>query len=151
MDEDEYRAAYRAVNANRCIFEKAINSRRASCSRMRRFCLADREGVGCEAGEGRQRCTEFLERMRDSARFALQLTQVGGPLPHNREIRVQLGGLLGLQALVGAAGDSVRDVAATLSGAIERYGRLADLPYSELVKDVARFRGRQRRRPRRGH
>lgn len=148
MEEDEYRATYNTVNERRCIYEKALNARQVGCSCMRRFYLADREGVGCQSDEALARCTAFLERTRDSARFALQMPRIGGPLPHNKEIRVQAGGLLGLQALL----DPERDGATTVDDAFDllnraeaRFGDVGRIPYQEVVKQVTRFRGRERR------
>jgi len=148
MDEDEYRSTYQVVNQQRCVFEKALNSRRCFCSRMDRFYLADREGVGCKSEPARQRCGQLLETMRKNARFSLQLTRIAGPLPHNKEIKVQTGGLLGLQAIVKPAlGDStsVQDIYDLISDAETSYGSLKDFPYTEIVKRIVRFEGRPRR------
>ena len=149
MEEDEYRSTYDAVNQRRCIFEKAINARHVGCGQMKRFYLADREGVGCQSEEGQKRCVALLERMRSSARFALQMTHIGGPLPHNKEIKVQVGGLLGIQALVQpelAEAGKVEDAFATLNRAEQRYGGIEQIPLSNVMKDIKQFQGRRRRR-----
>jgi len=149
MEEDEYRATYRTINEQRCVFEKALNARRATCSCMHRFHLADREGVSCRSKAALARCTEFLDRLRGNARFALGLSHVGGPLPHNKEIRVQAGGLLALQASLGlgpADAEVADDIFALLNAAERRYGSLAEIPYSDLMPGIAAFRGRTRRR-----
>lgn len=148
MEEDEYRSTYAAVNERRCVLEKALNNRAATCSYAERFYLADREGVGCKSDAAQRRCQDLLNRMRDGARFALQMTHIGGPLPHNKEIKVQAGGLLGLQALLHperAEADQVEDVFGLLNDAEQRYGGIADLPYQDMVKHITRFQGRSRR------
>ncbi len=150
MDESEYRSTYQAVNQCRCVFEKALNSRRCTCSRSERFYLADREGVGCTRREDQQRCTELLDLMREQSRFALRMTHIGGPLPHNKEIKVQIGGLLGLQAALyperaGAA--EVTDIGGLIDEAIARWGGLDALPFTDIVQRVVAFKGRQRHRP----
>lgn len=148
MDEDEYRSTYDAVNQRRCIFEKAINARHVDCGQMKRFYLADREGVSCQSEHGQKRCIALLEQMRSSARFALQMTHIGGPLPHNKEIKVQVGGLLGIQALVQpelAAAAKVEDAFVTLNRAEQQYGSVEDIPLTEVMKDIKQFQGRRRR------
>lgn len=148
MEEQEYRATYEAINQHRCIFEKAINSRRCNCEQSERFCLADREGVACRSVQGNAWCSELLAAMRRNARFALQLTHAEGPLPHNREIRVQTGGLLGLQEQLHpqqAGQDTVSDIHGLVKQALERYRRIDALPYERIVQAIVAFHGRRRR------
>ncbi|HSH28533.1 MAG TPA: hypothetical protein VK971_01400 [Thiohalobacter sp.] len=148
MEEDEYRATYDAVNQQRCVFEKAINNRRVGCSQMHRFYLADREGVGCQSEAANRRCIALLERMRRDARFALQLTHIDGPLPHNKEIRVQVGGLLGIQALVQpekTGSGRVENAFDVLNRAEQRFGSIDAIPFNEVMKDIKQFQGRSRR------
>lgn len=148
MEEDEYRSTYRNVNARRCVLEKALNSRKVHCSHSQRIFLADREAVACNSDPAQQRCTALLERLRDKARFALQMTHIGGPLPHNKEIKVQTGGLLGLQALLypeRAQSDCVNDVFALLNQTERQFSDLESLPYQDIIKYITRFEGRTRR------
>ncbi len=151
MEENEYKEAYNAVNERRCVFEKSINSRRCSCSKSQRFHLADREGIACKSAAGNALCSLLLQLMRTNARFALHLTSVQGPLPHAKEIRVQTGGMLGLQGLVysekkGQA--DVDDIITTIDAALRRYERLEDLPFDKIVQGIVRFEGRKKRPPR---
>ena len=147
MEEDEYRSTYQAINPHRCVFEKAINSRRCRCDASERFHLADREGVACSDALLAQRCKLLLDTMRKNARFALQLTKVLGPLPHAKEIRVQVGGMNGLQSLLNAQPENaaipnIRDLVA--AGLVE-YGDIEKFPYDELAKTIANFEGRRKR------
>ena len=148
MEEQEYKNTYQSVNKRRCVYEKAINSRRAGCARCHRFNLADREGVACKSATGNAICTEFLNTLRSKARFALHLTHADKALPHTKEIRVQTGGLLGLQELLYPdRADSTRaeNIIGMLDRAIERFERLQNLPYSLIVQGVVRFEGRRKR------
>lgn len=148
MEEDEYRSTYRAVNERRCVLEMALNTRKVACSHSERFYLADREGVGCKSDAAQRRCQDLLTRMREGARFALQMTHIGRPLPHNKEIKVQAGGLLGLQAQLHPEQvdeDEVSDVFGLLNAAEQRYGTPANFPYQDIIKHITRFQGRTRR------
>ena len=149
MDETEYRQTYHEVNERRCVFEKAINARRCTCDLSQRFNLADREGVSCTSETGAIRCRQLLVLLRDNARFALQMTNVPGPLPHAKEVKVQIGGMLGLQKLLRPEminDDLVHDINGLAEVAIQRFNSLDNLPYSEIVKSVVSFEGRLRRR-----
>jgi len=148
MDEQEYREAYQSVNDRRCVFEKTINSRRCTCEKSCRFHLADREGIACKSATANALCGELLNQMRSNARFALHLTSADGPLPHAKEIKVQTGGLLGLQSLLHpekSAADCVENAIGLVDLAISRFGRLEALPYDVIVQAIVRFEGRKKR------
>ena len=148
MEEQEYKATYRAINQRRCVFEKAINSRRCACEHSDRFCLADREGVGCQSAEGNALCRGLLATMRRNSRFALQLTRAEGPLPHNKEIRVQTGGLLGLQELLLpelGGQETVNNIHGLLRQALGVYRQIDALPYERIVQAIVAFQGRRKR------
>ena len=152
MEEQEYKNTYHAVNERRCVFEKTINARRGTCERSRRFHLADREGIACNSAAGNALCTELLDRLRKTARFALHQTSSGGPLPHNREVKVQTGGMLGLQALVWpdrANHNNVDNIIGVIDRALREYQDFDRFPYEDIVKAIVRFEGRRRRRPHR--
>lgn len=150
MEEQQYKDTYNAVNERRCVFEKTINSRRSACSKSVRFHLADREGISCKSASGNALCTELLARMRSNARFALHLTHADGPLPHAKEIRVQTGGLLGLQGLIHTYledRENVEDIITTLDIALQRYTSLEQLPYDIIVQGIVKFEGRRKHTP----
>ncbi|MCW9057498.1 MAG: hypothetical protein OQL11_01270 [Gammaproteobacteria bacterium] len=150
MDEQEFRSTYHAVNGLRCVFEKSILSRRSQCSLCTRFHLADREGAACSSPSAQKRCLELLTRLREKAIFALRITHIEGELPHAKEIRVQTGGLLGLQQDLtpGTTPDAIEDIDALIRAVLLRHGDLESLPYPEIMQAVVRFEGRPRRKRR---
>lgn len=149
MDETQYRDTYRSINETRCWFEKSINSRKCKCARMERFNLADREGVRCTMKEAQLQCHTLLETLRAKALFALQLTRVEGPLPHAKEVKVQLGGMLGLQAALQPEftdAETVDDIHGIIQLGLQRYGGIEQFPYAEIVQTVVQIEGRTTRR-----
>jgi len=86
VEEDQYRNTYRNVNERRCVFEKAILSRRCDCMCATRFYLADREGIACDASSAHNRCGHLIRLLRENAKFALKITAIEGELPHAKEI-----------------------------------------------------------------
>lgn len=121
------------------------------CRQSQRFNLADREGVSCTSETASRCCAQLLELLRRNASFALQMTRVPGPLPHAKEVKVQIGGTLGLQKLLLPQthdDELVHDIHGLTDMAIHRYGSLDNLPYSEIVKSIVTFEGRLRRRSR---
>ena len=149
MEEDEYRSTYNELADIRCVFEKALTNHQAKCGLARHFCLADREGYSCENKESADRCGKFLKILRQNSTFVLKLHEIKGPLPHNMEIRVQAGGVLGLARQIEeqetAKSPVVDDINRLLDQAQKKYGQPDALPYSEIIQSVVQFQGRRRR------
>lgn len=95
--------------------------------------IAEREIVACNNAEAHERCTALRDLFRHNFTFALGKPHIEGPLPHAQEMRMQCGGLKGLQFTLDGNAD-VNDVAALLGRAQQRYGNLAELPFSLIVQ-----------------
>ena len=151
MEEGEYKSKYNDLTTVACVFEKALTNHKAKCNLSRHFCLADREGYSCESREDSVKCYELLEKLRKKSIFVLKLHEIKGPLPHNMEIRVQVGGVAGLVKLVSqqAKPDTAQHVTKDINGvvikAIDKFGSLENLPYSKIIQSVVQFQGRRRR------
>lgn len=149
MEEGEYRSAYHSINRQRCLFEKSVLSRRAACCHAHRFCLADREGIACQNQEAMALCKWVLDRLRHKAVFALQMTRIDEPLPHAKEVKVQLGGLAGLNLLIAEEPQNnqlVEDIYSLIQKAINLFGDLELLPYDEITRSISQFRDKKRGR-----
>ncbi|MBZ0105378.1 MAG: hypothetical protein K8H84_07075 [Sulfuricella denitrificans] len=145
LNEGAYKAAYDERARLSCPFEKAILSRCAECGLARKFSIAEREAVACEAAVARENCLTLHGLLHQNAAFVLRLTHPGEPLPHAKEIKVQCGGLLGIKRLFDQEALVVENIHA-LTGEIQsRYGTLQDVPYQEVIKAVASYEGRRRR------
>jgi hypothetical protein len=151
VEEDEYRSTYHALNRRRCAFEKAVLSHRCDCICSTRFYLADREGISCDSEGARQQCLQLVALLRQNARFALRITSTAAELPHAKEIKVQNGGLFGLQRVLrpDLSGERVRDVAGLVKLGRRTFGSLEQLPYPQIVKYIVSFEGRRRPRSKR--
>lgn len=148
MDEKEFKKAFKDVNDAPCVFAKAILRRCCRCSRSQKLFIAEREAVACKSPGARQRCAEVLAKLHDKAIFALHLPHAETVLPHGKELKVQCGGMLGLQqALLPEQPEHeiVEDINALLESALEDYGTVDALPYSEVVKGITGFLPRTRR------
>lgn len=147
MEENEYKSTYQDIAKNRCVFEKALTNNQCRCSMSSHFWLADREGYACKFADNAAKCSELLGKLRESSRFSLKLKNIEEKLPHNMDIRVQAGGLLGLQQAIlpDRQGQAVTDVNELVNKSIEVCGDLDSLPYSEIVKSVVQFQVRKRR------
>jgi hypothetical protein len=146
MEEDEYKTTYLEIAKIRCVFEKALTGNLCKCGFSRHFWLADREGYACNSEEMASKCSYFLKKLRTNSRFIFKVQNVGSQLPHNADIRVQAGGLIGLSLAVDHVeeGGQLNDIGSLIEQAIVKYDDLDALPYSEIVQSIASFKGRVR-------
>jgi len=148
MDQDAYHKTYNEINDRFCLYEKALLADHCKCSQASRFYLAERIGVHCRMDEGQQRCEAFLKLLRHHARFTLKLTSGNDVLPHAKALRLQVGGLKGLYQCLHPERplpDQVDDIFQLLQQAEETHEQLERLPFQEIIKQVAAFKGRSRR------
>lgn len=150
VDEEQYRRTYQGVITAPCPFEKAILQRVCACSRAAKCNIAEREAVNCQSPEEQETCVAFLHHLRKRANFALGLKRTPGALPHAKAIKIQCGGLLGLQnALDPFTQESrVSDVSRLINRAIKRFQEMSNIPFDQIVREVNKYKGR--RPPRRG-
>jgi len=148
VDQDAFRSTYRAVNERFCVYEKAILTNNCACSLAHKFCIAEREGVQCGSDAAQAACTEFLELLRRQARFALKSTDDRTALPHAKAMRIQVGGLRGIEAVLHPeepVPTRIEDIRGTIESAIAAFGSLDRLPFQEIIKQVSAYQGRKRR------
>lgn len=152
MDQDAFRETYREVNERFCAFEKSVLTNQCECSQAERFCIAEREGVHCNSDIGQERCLKLLGLLREQARFALRTNPDDKALlPHGKAIRIQVGGMRGLAAVLAPeqpAPDRIDDVYATIAQAEQQFGSLDALPFSDIMPQIAAYKGRKRSRRR---
>jgi len=151
VDQDAFRTTYRAVNERFCVYEKAILTNNCACSLAHKFCIAEREGVHCGSDPAQADCMELLDLLRRQARFALKTTDDRAALPHAKAMRIQVGGLRGIESVLHPEEPvpaRIADIRRTVESAIATFGSLERLPFHEIIKQVAAYQGRRRLRGR---
>ena len=146
MDESAFRSARDALTPLPCAFQNAMLAGACACPLAARRNIAEREAVACASPAAGAACAELRALLRQKSAFALKLTRTDGPLSHAAEMKVECGGLLGVQrAAVADGGVSTADVHGLVRACAARFGGLASLPYSDIVQSVAAYQIRRRR------
>ncbi len=143
VDESAYRHAKGEINRLPCVFERALLARHAVCELAVRHQIAERETVACAQPVARAGCARMSALLREKSAFALKLTEATRILPHAMVMKIQCGGLDGLKAVLDPEAPAP-NVHALLRQAQDRYGDLAALPFSEIVKGVSAWKARRR-------
>jgi hypothetical protein len=136
MDETAFRQKLSESIERPCTFEKAVLARCVECKRSDRVLIAEREAVNCRNQASLSRCISLHDHLRHSFAFALKNMHEHAVLSHAQEMRVQCGGLLGLQNVLNGQAE-VENVDALLESVLQQWGELLALPYSEVVHAAA--------------
>jgi hypothetical protein len=147
VEEHEYRQAYQALIHCPCPFEKALLNTCCTCSQSQRIHIAEREGMSCLTACSQQQCQQLLRYLCESAQFALKLRTMEIPLSHNKLLKIQCGGLQGLQTAIGieSAGEPVKDIDNLVKQALSLFGEVRCFPYQEMIRFISHYRVRQHR------
>ena len=147
VDENEFKQTYAQLNRLPCPFEKAILSNCCSCSQSIRILIGNREAGGCKSNAAQQQCQAFLDILHKKAAFAVGHKSIDGPLPHSKEIKIQCGGLIGLHKTLDQPEtvDKAGNVTALINSAIDEFGGIEQLPYSELMRTIVHYSNRRQR------
>ena len=136
MDETAFRQKLSGMIERPCTFEKAILAGCVECKRSERIQIAEREAVTCQSQTSLSRCTSLHDHLRHVFAFALKNPRENTALSHAQEMRVQCGGLLGLQHVLNGCAE-VDNADALLESVLQQWGELAAIPYSEVVHAAA--------------
>lgn len=142
MDENAYRETVRSGDHLPCTFGKAILAACCSCPLSGRLAIAEREVVSCSEAAAQQQCGNLYELLRSNSLFALRLIHADTPLTHAQNMKLQCGGLHGLQLALDD-NDEVFDVAGLVEAAQQTFGSLEELPYSQIMQSVVAFQVRK--------
>lgn len=134
----------------KCPFNRVLLPGDFGCAHARPVTRREGPDIACDAPPTRDLCAGVLAGLK-----AVGLPALGYPddlteLPHGVAMKVQMGGLVGLQKLAGPPADpgsaAVADVGSVVAAAVAGCGGdPADLPYAALVADMSAFQLRRRR------
>lgn len=148
IDEVEFREILNSLNLVFCPFSKAILNNHCRCEHSHRHLLAGREIAGCKYEAAQRDCKQLLGGFRKAATFTLKIRDTGS-LPHGKAIRVQVGGLKGLQYALHPElkkDAAVENIYGLILETRDRFSALDQLPDQEIIQAIAEFRGRRARK-----
>lgn len=129
----------------KCAFSQTLMGEQFGCRRALPITGRDGPEIGCDDEAAHRACAALRERLTDTALPALGYAE-GMEVPHSVPVKIQFGGLLGLQRLLGQDGpDRVEDIYALVDQAVSHFGRLDGVPYEQLIDAIAGYQLKRRR------
>ena len=133
----------------KCAFNGTLIGDQYGCLKSEHVTLRSGPDVVCTAEEAGHRCAGLFNRMKAAALPAFGVEDDLLSMPHSVIVKVQFGGLLGLQRLLsGLPADSpkVDNIYALVDQALHEYGDLDAIPCQSLVEDITSYKLRRRSR-----
>ena len=127
-----------------CPFSHLILSGRCDCQFAAKDCVAEKEFGSCLNQDASNLCQSIYYSLRDNSNFVLKTHNINN-LSVGQQSKVKMGGLLALQELMGIEnGDRIDDIAILTSQISAAYPNLENIPFSELMPRISKFKFRRK-------
>ena len=128
----------------KCAFSSTLITNQFGCEKSEPVTRRGGPDVACTSTEAQRRCEKLCQRMKTAALPAFGVEDDLLSMPHSVLVKIQFGGLLGLQRLLESGAAEVKNVHALLNRAAEKYGNLDAIPYPALVTDMTSYKLKRR-------
>jgi hypothetical protein len=136
------------MSSPHCVFRKPVMGSGFSCPHASLCHTPMGCSVLCADLDAYDRCNDLLEVLTETGRFALSYTPGTDSYTHGKLMKVQHGGLIGLNRALRPEqpASPVQDIAALveLADAVER--RDEELPLQEIINEMRHWQNRRRGR-----
>lgn len=137
----------------KCPFASPITSGRAACSNAREVVRRGGSEYDCISASAHALCNEVHGRLKAVGLQAFGVEDDLTSMPHSVLVKIQGGGLAGLQRLLSKQGredDSVvEDVRVLVEQTLAEHDGLDSVPFEQLAEDMTGYRLERRTRRRR--
>ncbi len=132
--------------APKCPFQTPIISNDFACSLGQPVTARNTPQIHCRSERALASCQRVYEHLKAVGLPALGMEDDLATTPHNVYLKVQMGGLLGLQAMNGGEAEGrIADLSELIASATADGARIDDLPYPELVPRILAQQSKRRR------
>lgn len=128
----------------KCAFSNTLVTTQFGCEKGEQVARRGGPDVACTSDAAHQRCEKLFQQMKTAALPAFGVEDDLLSMPHSVLVKIQFGGLLGLQRLLESGSAEVKNVHALIEQAIGQYGNLDAIPCPALVEDMTSYKLRRR-------
>ncbi len=127
----------------KCAFSAPLITHQFGCSKAEEVTRRGGPDIACTDGAAAARCEALFARLKAAALPAFGVEDDLLSMPHSVQVKIQYGGLLGLQRLLGGSGvERVEDVDALAAAVAGKFGEV--IPVDEVVPDITAYKTRAR-------
>lgn len=132
---------------DQCAFSQTLIGGQFACRHAEPVVRRGGAEIACRSPRAAQDCARLLQCLKDAALPAFGVEDDPLSMPHSMLVKIQFGGLLGVQALLDASradADSVADINDLVEQTREKFTTLDAVPCAALVDQITRFKPRRR-------
>ena len=132
----------------KCAFSNTLVTNQFGCEKGEQVTRRGGPDVACTSDEAHRHCEKLFQRMKQTALPAFGVEDDLLSMPHSVLVKIQFGGLLGLQRLLGdgtADTDAVKNIHHLVGKAVAKYGDLDAVPCRAFVEDMTSYKLKRRR------
>jgi hypothetical protein len=130
-----------------CAFSNTLVTNQFGCEKAEQVARRGGPDIACTSEAAYRRCEKLFRQMKSAALPAFGVEDDPLSMPHSVSVKIQHGGLLGLQRLLDpdAAGSAgVRNVHALVEQALGKYNGIDAIPFPALVQDMTSYKLKRR-------
>jgi hypothetical protein len=132
----------------KCAFSNTLVTNQFGCEKAQQVTRRGGPDIACASDDAHQRCESLFQRMKQAALPAFGVEDDLLSMPHSVLVKIQFGGLLGVQRLLEngvAASAEVKNIHDLVGRAVESYGGLDAIPCRTFVEDMTSYQLKRRR------
>ena len=131
-----------------CPFTAPLVKRDFQCPQADEVIRRGGSEIACKKQSSHSLCTKLHTQIKLAALATMGLEDDLLTVPHNTLVKVQYGGLLGLQEIISsekAFSSQVENIEKLVAQAASNYGELENVPLDTIVKAITNFKTKRRR------
>ena len=136
------------MEEHKCAFSNTLVTNQFGCEKGAQVTRRGGPDVVCASDEAHQQCEKLFQRMKQAALPAFGVEDDLLSMPHSVQMKIQFGGLLGLQRLQDKGTDEstvVKNIHGLVGQAIGKHGGLDAIPCQAFVEDMTSYKLKRRR------
>ncbi len=133
------------METHKCAFSHTLLGEAFGCSRVRFVTQRDGPHATCADHDAAQRCAALFQALKTAALPVFDVPDDLAQMPHSVPVKIQFGGLLGLQqALHPELPEHVADVDALIREAETHYGGCERIPCADFTAAMTAYKVKRR-------
>ncbi len=132
----------------KCAFSHTLVTNQFGCEKAKPVTRRGGPDIACTSAEAHQRCERLFQRLKEAALPAFGVEDDLLTMPHSVLVKIQHGGLLGLQRLIDngtAESGEIKNIDGLVGRAVEKLGNLDAIPCQAFVEDMTSYKLKRRR------
>ncbi|MGB5475258.1 MAG: hypothetical protein WBQ78_17515 [Gammaproteobacteria bacterium] len=125
-----------------CPFSATLARETFGCIRAERVIRRGGTEFTCRDPASHARCLQLFGQMKDAGLTAFDVEDDLTQIPHSVLVKIQFGGLLGLQRITQATpaeAGRIEDIDALVTAAVKRFDTLQAIPCEQLTSDMTGY------------